>query len=279
METSPTAVAAAPTPDLRIVPVARMFPHEEHDMQRSGPLIEKIRGAEWFTNPPVVAPLTDGDDPSFVILDGANRHFTFNALGYPHILVQVVQYGSPFVTLDVWNHVISGWRMETYFMQLRGLETVTISETPMIDPLAWLAVPDGRQFSFHTKARGVHERNAVLREVVRLYQRQAVLNRTAQKSPAHVFPDFPDATGLMLFPRFEPQHVIEAATQSAFLPPGISRHIINGRAIRLNYPMSAVIDPAISLSEKNAALHLWLQRRFANRAVRYYAEATYQFDE
>lgn len=275
--------AAAPTPDLRIVPVSRLFPHEEHDSQRSAPLIEKIRAAEWFINPPIVAPMDaanhDSTDGPFVILDGANRHYCFDALGYPHILVQVVRYDSPFVELDVWNHVISEWRMESFFMQLRGLESVTVSEAAMINPLAWLAAPDGRRFSFHTSARGVHERNAVLREVVRLYQRQAVLNRTPHKDPADIFPDFPDATGVMLFPRFEPEQVIEAAKIEAFLPPGISRHIISGRAIRLNYPMQAVIERGVSLEEKNAALRLWMQRRFANRAVRYYAESTYQFDE
>lgn len=270
---------AAPTPDLQIVPVNSLHPHEEHDTQRSGPLIEKIRTAHWFINPPIVAPISDDLADGYVILDGANRHYCFSALGYPHILVQVVRYDSPFVSLDVWNHVISSWRMETFFMQLRGLEAISVSEVPMINPLAWLAVPDGRRFSFHTDVRHIHDRSAVLREVVRLYQRQATLNRTAQKDPAAVFPDFPDATGLMLFPRFEPEHVIEAATQHAYLPPGISRHIINGRAIRLNYPMSAVIDPAVALPEKNAALRLWVQRRFGNRAVRYYAESTYQFDE
>jgi hypothetical protein len=277
-----SALATAPTPDLRIVPVARMYPHEEHDAQRSGPLIEKIRTAEWFINPPVIAPMNaeqTGDETDYVILDGANRHYCFSALGYPHILAQVVRYDSPFVDLDVWNHVISGWKMETFFMQLRGLEGVTVSEAPMISPLAWLAVPDGRQFSFHTRASGVHERNAVLREIVRLYQRQAVLNRTAQKVPTAAFADYPDASGLMLFPRFEPQHVIEAALYMAFLPPGISRHIINGRAVRLIYPMAAVIDTVTPLDEKNATLRLWIERRFANRAVRYYAESTYQFDE
>lgn len=273
------STVAAPTPDLQIVPVDSLHPHEEHDTQRSIPLIEKIRTAEWFINPPCVAPASDNPADGYVILDGANRHFCFSTLGYPHILVQVVHYDSPFVSLDVWNHVISHWHMESFFMQLRGLESVSISEAPMINPLAWLAVPDGRRFSFHTKESHIHDRNAVLREVVRLYQRQCTLNRTAQKDPSAVFPDFPDATGLMLFPRFEPQHVIEAATQHAYLPPGISRHIINGRAVRLNYPMAAVIDPHSALAEKNAALRLWIQRRFANRAVRYYAESTYQFDE
>lgn len=272
-----TPTVAAPTPDLRFIPVERIHPHEEHDPQRSQPLIEKIQAAEWFINPPLVAPM--GDTGEYVILDGANRHYCFEALDYPHLLAQVVRYDSPYVELDVWNHIISGWRMETFFMQLRGLEAVSVDEMERINPLAWLVVPDGRRFAFNTTVHGVHERNAVLREIVRLYQRQAVLNRTPHATPEAVFPDYPDATGLMLFPRFSPADVIEAAQQRAFLPPGISRHIVHGRAIRLNYPMQAVVDRETPIEEKNAALRRWMQHRFANRAVRYYSEATYQFDE
>jgi hypothetical protein len=44
-------------PDLRIVPISRLIPHEEHDPQRAVPLIERIRAAETWLNPPVVARL------------------------------------------------------------------------------------------------------------------------------------------------------------------------------------------------------------------------------
>lgn len=273
-------MTAAPTPDLRIISVDRMKPHEEHDSQRSLPLIERLKEAEFFLNPPIVAAIDPAKtDTDYVILDGANRHHCFTHLGWPHILVQVADYASPWLHLDVWNHVISKWQMATFLMQLRGIEALEVIDVPLDNPLARLAVPDGRIFTFHTTTRGVHERNAVLREVVRLYQRQAVLNRTAQSDPAHVFPDYPEATGLMLFPPYRPQDIVEAAVEKAFLPPGISRHIIQGRAIRLNYPMALVIDPSVDLEEKNTELRQWMMRRFANRQVRYYAEATYQFDE
>lgn len=274
------AMVSAPTPDLRIVPVTRLLPHEEHDSQRSQPLLERLREADLFLNPPIVAAIAPDDpDTEYVILDGANRHYCFAALGWRDILVQVADYGSPWLHLGVWNHVISHWQMATFLMQLRGIEALEVVEAATDAPLARLAVPDGGVFSFHTTARGVHERNAVLREVVRLYQRQASLNRTAHDDPAQAFTDYPEATGLMLFPAYQPADIIEAATRKAFLPPGISRHIIQGRAIRLNYPMSGVTDETLTLGEKNAHLRQWVQRRFANRQVRYYAEATYQFDE
>ena len=57
-----------------------------------------------------------------------------------------------------------------------------------------------------------------------------------------------------------------------------SRHIIQGRALNLRYPMQRLrVDQP--LQSKNRQLAGWLQAQFAQRAARYYAEATYQFDE
>ena len=48
--------SSAPPPDLRILHTDSIHPHEEHDSQRSGPLIEQIRNAQYMINPPIVAP-------------------------------------------------------------------------------------------------------------------------------------------------------------------------------------------------------------------------------
>ena len=90
---------------------------------------------------------------------------------------------------------------------------------------------------------------------------------------------FPDANAVVHFPPYLPADIIEAAQHDAFLPPGISRHIVHGRAIRVNYPLDALRDPNTSLEQKNDDLLRWMQNKLANRQVRYYAEATYQFDE
>jgi hypothetical protein len=63
------------------------------------------------------------------------------------------------------------------------------------------------------------------------------------------------------------------------LPPGISRHIIQGRALKVNYPLAVLRDQTISLAEKNEQLSLWIQEKLAKRQVRYYAESSYLFDE
>lgn len=106
----PSYKSHTPIPDLRIIPAEAPQPHEEHDSQRSQPLIEKIQSAEFITNPPI---LTHTEDGQYIILDGANRCHSFKALAIPHILVQVVSYFSGQVELETWNHVISRWDTKT----------------------------------------------------------------------------------------------------------------------------------------------------------------------
>ncbi len=60
-----------PTPDLRILPIGKLLPHELHDEQRAAPLIHRLQQDAVLKNPPVVAPVGVRDD-RFVILDGAS---------------------------------------------------------------------------------------------------------------------------------------------------------------------------------------------------------------
>src|SRR5688500_12969377 len=89
------------TPDLRIVPLDLLIDHEYIAAQRTAPLAQRLQAEGLLKNPPIVAPLDlDGGDERFVVLDGANRTTALHTLGYPHVLVQVVDYETPFVTLS-----------------------------------------------------------------------------------------------------------------------------------------------------------------------------------
>jgi hypothetical protein len=114
---------------------------------------------------------------------------------------------------------------------------------------------------------------------VRVYQRNAILHRTALSEPADIWRLYPEAAALVSFPSYQRPDILAAARQKAFLPPGISRHIIHGRALRVNYPIDWLRDTGVSLEDKNAQLERWMQDKLSRRHVRYYAEATYQFDE
>lgn len=266
----------APIPDLRIVPTSSLHAHEDHDSQRSLPLIDRLEQEETIINPPVTASM---GDEQFVILDGANRCHAFQQLGYPHILVQVASYDSGLVDLQTWSHVVGNWDIQIFLNQLTQLSDIEILNGQKARAIAHILLKDGRILALRAPVENTHERNAALRDVVRIYQQNARLNRTTITEPEEIWPLYPDAIALVIFPRYEPADIIAAARYKAYLPPGVSRHIVYGRALRVNYPISILRDQHTSLDTKNQELRAWLEHKLANRQVRFYAESTYQFDE
>jgi hypothetical protein len=267
---------SAPTPDLRIVMTSALFPHEETDSQRLEPLIERIRNEPYIINPPIVAPI---DAERFVILDGANRCQAFARLNYPHSLVQVVSYHDGAVALENWQHVVCNWSADALLEHLTNLPDIDLRYGHHADAIAHIHCHDGRLIALHTSHRNLHDRNAALRRVVSVYQRSAILQRTALNNPEEVWALFDNGAALVVFPAYSPDDIIAAAREGAMLPPGVSRHIVQGRALKVHYSLDALRDPTQSLQQKNVALRHWLQEKIARRQMRYYAEPTYQFDE
>lgn len=266
----------APPPDLRIVPTDSLYPHEEHDSQRALPLIRRLEHESVVISPPIVSPMPEDQ---FVILDGANRYYAFSHLKYPHILVQVAPYDGGYVELKTWKHLVCDWDRDAFLKDLQQLPEIEVVIGTQKGAIAQIMFRDEYTLSVRASVNNIQEQNAALRKVVSIYQKKAVLHRTALTDPNDIWPLHPSAIAIVSFPEYQPHDIIAAALYKAFLPPGISRHIIHGRALRLNYPLSDLRDLQIDLAEKNAQLRSWTQHKLENRQVRYYAEATYQFDE
>ena len=99
-------------PDLRVLRVADLLLHEQHDAQRSDPLAQRIVSDGVLKNPPIVAPVDGG--PPFVVLDGANRVTAASALGLVHVVAQVVDYDDPALALDTWHHLVCGFPRDRF---------------------------------------------------------------------------------------------------------------------------------------------------------------------
>lgn len=272
-------------PDLRIVPLGALVPHEEHDAQRSDPLVDRIREAGTWLNPPVVAPM---DDTQYVILDGANRHHALAALGYDFILVQVVDYESEAVQLETWHHVVSGIVADEFLREIRGIPGLAAHGTDLLSAraalarreiLAYAVLEDNRAYMLQANASTLAERTAILRHIVNTYKMRGTLNRISTDRLSAARKLYPAAMAIVVFPHYEPVEILVAARDGIHLPPGISRHIIRGRAMRLNYPLEALRANGETLDQKNAKLQRWIQDRMAHKRVRYYAEPTFLFDE
>ena len=122
-------------PDLRVVPVDALIPHERHDQERSGPLVRRLREQGVLRNPPIVTPLPP-DEARYVVLDGANRGTAAREAGLPHIVVQVVRYQDSGIRLTTWHHALAALpsaEFERALDAIEGLETEKSEVTAEIE--------------------------------------------------------------------------------------------------------------------------------------------------
>lgn len=278
----------AQPPDLRIIPLNLLVEHEFNDVQRTAPLAQRLEAEGVLKNPPIVAPIGDGD-PRFVVLDGANRTTALNSLGYPHILAQVVKYEEPIVTLTTWHHLITEIGQDEFIQALSTVEGIDLFPIDYLHARAALArreclmyvmVTDGKVYVARPKLPGlfVQEQNRLLNALVDTYKERGKLHRAMTESIEEAQKLYPDLTALVVFPKYDPYEVLALARDGELLPTGLTRHLIQGRVLRVNYPLSELKSNE-PLEVKNARLQDWLRRKMASKEVRFYGEMTFLFDE
>ena len=275
--------------DLRFVPVDTIFAHEWHDAQRSRPLVQSLRESGVLSNPPIVTQVGDGHrvEPRYVVLDGANRSTAARMAGWPHIVVQVVRYETPSVHLHTWYHALTADArgvLETALPAIPGLSATRetrLHARAMLarrEALAAVMLADDEALVL-SGGRTLQQRNALLNQVVHVYQDRVPYVRVATDSLAQARLEHPEISALVVFPRYDPAEVIELAGSGEHLPAGITRHLIQWRALRLNVPIAMCEDTERTLERKNEWLAEWMEQRLRGRHVRFYEEATVLFDE
>lgn len=275
-------------PDLRILPLDLLVEHEFNDVQRTEPLARLLEAEGMLKNPPIVAPIGDGD-PRFIVLDGANRTTALISLGYQHVLAQVVKYEEPTVTLTTWHHLITEIGPGEFTQLLSSLEGIDLVPIDYLHARAALArreclmfimMVDGSVFVARPKIPGlfVREQNQLLNALVDTYKDRGKLHRAMTDSLEEARRLYPNLAGVVVFPQYDPFEVMALARDGELLPAGLTRHLIQGRILRVNYPLSE-LKSSESLETKNLRLQEWLRQKMASREVRFYGEMTYSFDE
>ncbi len=279
-----------PAPDLRILPLSALVEHEYNDAQRTPPLAKRLEAEGLLKNPPIVAPLDDDvNSGRFVVLDGANRTTALIYLGYPHVLAQVVPYDPPQVTQTTWHHVVAGLDPQAFTDELNAIAGLEFRALDLLharaglsrrELLAYVIRADGAVFAARTEAprRSVHEQNRLLNAMVDTYKLRGQLHRAATDNLDEALRLYPGLTGLVIFPNYDSSEVLALARDGELLPTGLTRHLIQGRVLRVNYPLSELKTDE-PLEAKNARLQEWLQRKMASKEMRLYSEATFLFDE
>jgi hypothetical protein len=83
---------------------------------------------------------------------------------------------------------------------------------------------------------------------------------------------------LVVFPPFDKTDILQLVTRGGRLPAGITRHLVPGRVLRLNVPLEW-LQSAETVAATQRRLDAMVEARWHAHGVRYYAEATYFFDE
>jgi hypothetical protein len=271
-------------PTLEILPIDLLILHEDHDKQRTFPLVAKLRAQGILRNPPVVMPLTDGSG-RYMVLDGANRVTSLREMGFPHIVAQVVGSNDGNVILQTWNHVI--WGMESKILMenlhaVPGVGPVQVDTQRSLDAPKYMPVqirlPDGSFYLLEESPGDLADHIETLHKVVNTYKNRASLDRTSQTLVDSFKKVYPDLTALVIFPRFKTEIVLKLAAQNIVLPTGITRFTVSPRALHLNYPLHE-LSSGKPLEYKAAYLEHWIQERALRKGIRHYAEQTFLFDE
>ncbi len=270
-------------PDLRIVPLNRLILHEEFDPTRVSGIVERLGSDGVLGNPPVV-----GEVPGtrrLIVLDGANRVSGAMAMKFPAFMVQVVDYGNPEIRLTRWHHLLINFDADHLVEALHRIEGATVAE---VDHATEASVR-GRNACLIRMTRGDHyllkpdpgvSAARVLRGVTDIYKRKTRIYRIADEQIDLLTDKTHDnVTAVILFPGFRKKDIVRfALKENEKLPPGITKHFIPNRALKVNLPLR-ILRGRMDMKERNRKLDAWIAAKVRNKKIRAYPEPTVIFDE
>jgi len=271
-------------PTLKILPIEQMILHEDHDLQRTLPLVEKLRAQGILRNPPIVMRLPDNSG-RYMVLDGANRVTSLREMEFPHIVAQVVEANNPNVNLQTWNHVVWGMDTDSLVRSLKKVKNIKLVkidpqkslDAPKYTPLQ-IRLPEGHFYILEEEPSDLATHIDTLHQIVNTYKTRGSLDRTSQTLIDSFKRVYPDLTLLIIFPSFKIKTVLKLAAQNIVLPTGITRFTVSPRVLHLNYPLHE-LSSGKPIEYKEAYLQRWVEERVKNKGVRHYAEQTFLFDE
>jgi len=265
---------------LAVVPMDKVFPHELTDPRRVANLIKRIKASDVFTNPPIVVPSKD----HYVVLDGATRISAFKELDFHHIIVQVLKDRSTY-ELSTWYHVIRKINIKTLLDLLNALPGITLVQSDsktvqaeMVEQsgLCYLETRD-RTIYYIQPDTGINQLKA-LNLLTDTYIQASHVSRTLHKGVNHLLKEFPDLTGVVVFPVFSLDQILQITDGGNVIPSGITRSIIPGRVMRLNANFEFLKSDK-NLNIKNKWLYDLVMEKLSSDQARYYAEPIYLLDD
>lgn len=265
---------------LKIVPTEKVVLHEHVDPLHVATLTVQLNNQGILKNPILVTEARG----KYVALDGATRISVLTQMGVPTTLVQIVSPDR--IRLQNWHHAVVGTKANDLLEQIDQIEGLVRTPTDLDEVqrrielqaiMFGFASPDGAVYSFSSD-RDQETRVDQLNRVVDTYRGKSTFHRTMESDPMVVKRQIPEVTALFLFPRFSLENILHYATNHMRIPAGISRHMVDQRALRLNIPLD-VLSGEETLAEKNEWLKNYIRACYQNKNVRTYEETTVVFND
>jgi hypothetical protein len=132
--------------------------------------------------------------------------------------------------------------------------------------------------TFTVEAAAGYDYLEALNHLVEAYLEDGYVDRSKYSQFDLVKREYPRLSGLFVYPKFSMEQVLEISRAGKRLPAGITRFVIPGRVLRLNFDLGR-----LQSEEPLAAKARWLNQRvatlIADHRVRYYQEPIYLLDE
>lgn len=270
---------------IEVILIKDILVHEELDPSNSKELISFLKKSQTLSNPIIVASL---GGKKYLQLDGMNRIHSFKTLGLKTISAQIVDYNDQEkIELSSWLHILKGDIKE--FLNFITKDKSLIVSQGKMDQVGHRYIKEsdfGRLCSIVTNKKEVFfistggnfsEKIKRMNYLVSFYKnnlsRGALPYTLNHDSVKKFFKQYPNDNIIIIFPTFTPQQVIESAKSGVLLPTGITRHLVKGRVLNINLPLS-LFDNKKPLKEQNEEQDKILLKKRS----RLYEEATVNFE-
>jgi len=272
-------------PDIRIVPIEELVPHEMEDPERTKRIEMRIKADGVLKNPVMVGKIsTDGF--RMLLLDGVHRVNALKRLGCRDVVAQIVNYWSHEVEVFTWHHLIRGFDPNHLLNKIKDIKDVVLEkarrETAQAllekrEIVSYLLFRNGDVFVVKSKG-DLKAKTMKLRDVVDACRETSEIYRVTKGEADFLLKASRDSTAILFIPVYGKKDIVDLALSNVKLPAGVTRHVVSKRALGLHIDL-ALLKVDMSIKSKNKILREVIKERMANKRTRFYPESVFVFDE
>ncbi|MBE7106969.1 hypothetical protein FT637_29560 [Bacillus cereus] len=233
---------------LRVVPIERIFLHEEYESERLKSICKRIKDEQKLKNPPIALQISK---EKYLILDGAHRTSSLQELNCKRMVVQVVE--SELISIDSWAHYIPNDK--NLIADLKKNNNLYWSDTPNQenDYLAIVTIDGIKQYVYSklTDPSDLFSMVHTWKQIVNVYTDKYKFQRISN--------DELKEDGIVIhYPSLSLQQIAQVVDEGILLPAGVTKFTINcGRFLNLNIPLSFIIREDYVEEDWKELLKLW----------------------